>query len=117
MDFGISFVQKSARSITGCVHRRQDHAYNLLHHFWVEEVMECRWNRRVVLQASGLSLALPGLESLEASTSRDSDVSDDQVKAKRFVSIGTYLGFYQDAFFPKQSGSNYEMSEFSKLNT
>lgn len=73
--------------------------------------MECRWNRRVVLQASGLSLALPGLESLEASTSRDSDVSDDQVKAKRFVSIGTYLGFYQDAFFPKQSGSNYEMSE------
>ena len=67
-----------------------------------------QWHRRSVLQASGLSIALPGLESLA-----DTDVASNQEdpeprKAKRLVCIGTYLGFYQDAFFPKQSGRDYE---------
>ena len=70
-----------------------------------------QWHRRSVLQASGLSIALPGLESLA-----DTDVASNQEdpeprKAKRLVCIGTYLGFYQDAFFPKQSGRDYELSE------
>ena len=73
-----------------------------------------RWNRRSVLQASGLSIALPGLESIEASNGNQSDASEDSPKAKRFVCIGTYLGFYQKAFFPKGSGRDYELSQLLK---
>ena len=74
-----------------------------------------RWNRRSVLQASGLSIALPGLESIEASNGNQSDASEDSPKAKRFVCIGTYLGFYQKAFFPKGSGRDYEVSQLLLL--
>ncbi len=70
-----------------------------------------QWHRRSVLQASGLSIALPGLESLADTDVASNQEDPEQRKAKRLVCIGTYLGFYQDAFFPKQSGRDYELSE------
>jgi len=69
------------------------------------------WNRRCVLRASGVTIALPGLESIQTTHAGEASDALEEPKAKRFVCVGTYLGFYQEAFFPKQSGRNYELSE------
>lgn len=61
-------------------------------------------DRRQFLKAAGVSLALPALESFAAPTAGASSA-----KAKNIVCIGTYLGFYQSAFFPKKAGSDYEL--------
>ena len=61
-------------------------------------------NRRNFLRASGVSVALPMLESLGAEDS----TSDSP--AKRLVCIGGYLGFHQKSIYPKQAGREYEMS-------
>ena len=63
-------------------------------------------SRRRYLQAAGISVALPGLESI-APAATATPVS---AKASRVVCIGTYLGFHQPAFFPKQTGADYELS-------
>ncbi|MDA9777018.1 DUF1552 domain-containing protein [Rubripirellula sp.] len=68
------------------------------------------WHRRSVLQTSGVAIALPGLETFASTNAADLNPETENKKANRFVCIGTYLGFYQDAFFPKQSGRNYQVS-------
>jgi len=62
--------------------------------------------RRRFLQASGVSIALPLLES-ERVASANAETS----AAQRLVCVGTYLGFHQPAFFPEQSGPAYQPSE------
>lgn len=49
-------------------------------------------------------MALPALESF----STPALAAGNSAKAKNLVCIGTYLGFYQSAFFPKQNGRDYE---------
>ncbi len=61
-------------------------------------------SRRRFLQASGMTLALPALESLGAGAVKTPG------EARNIVCIGTYLGFYQPAFFPKESGREYELT-------
>ena len=68
-----------------------------------------RKTRRKFLQATGVTLALPMLESMHG---KASDTTTPV--AQRLVCIGTYLGFYQKAFYPKESGFNYETSELLK---
>ncbi len=63
-------------------------------------------DRRRFLKAAGVSLALPALESFAAVDSGRVRL----VKARRMVCVGTYLGFYQGAFFPEQAGADYELS-------
>lgn len=63
-------------------------------------------SRRHFLKAAGISLALPALESFGA--------SGTEVAAKNLVCIGTYLGFHQPAFFPKQSGRDYDLPTLLK---
>lgn len=58
--------------------------------------------RRQFLKAAGVSIALPALETFAASAPASA------AKAKSIVCIGTYLGFYQKAFFPEQAGKDYE---------
>lgn len=65
-----------------------------------------RIDRRQFLHGVGVSLALPMLESLNV-TKLHAATTNDPVK--RIVCIGTYLGFHQEHFFPKQIGKNYEM--------
>lgn len=65
-------------------------------------------NRRHFLRAAGVSIALPMLESFAEPAAADAD------GAKRIVCIGTYLGFYQPGFFPKQSGRDYEVPQLLK---
>lgn len=50
-------------------------------------------------------LALPGLEAFGATAKSAAQVGE----AKNFVAVGTYLGWHQNAFFPKQTGKDYEM--------
>jgi hypothetical protein len=65
--------------------------------------------RRGFLQAAGISLALPLLESRPVSATAAS--LGQPGPAKRLVCVGTYLGFYQKAFFPEQAGFDYETPE------
>ncbi|MAS93734.1 MAG: hypothetical protein CMO55_11135 [Verrucomicrobiales bacterium] len=65
-------------------------------------------SRRRFLKAAGVTLALPALESFGATALAG------KAKAQRLVCIGTYLGFHQPSFFPKQAGKDYELSPLLK---
>ena len=59
-------------------------------------------NRRHFLRAGSSLLALPVLETFATP-------STTATTAKNFVAIGTWLGWHQNAFFPKQTGRDYEI--------
>ncbi len=61
-----------------------------------------RCGRRNVLRAGATLLTLPSLEAFGSSAAAEERPSN-------FVAIGTWLGWYQDAFFPKTDGAGYEM--------
>ena len=69
-----------------------------------------RTDRRSFLRGVGASLALPMLESFAPPSARGAQGTGTE----RLVCIGTYLGFYQSAFFPKQTGPDYEISPVLK---
>ena len=62
--------------------------------------------RRSFLNATGISLALPWLETLAASPKR---LSVDQ-PPRRMVCICAPLGLHPDNFFPQETGKNYTLS-------
>lgn len=64
-------------------------------------------NRRYFLQTSSLGLALPLLESVGTAAPGSAAV-------KRFVAIGSYLGFHTPSFFPKAAGRDYKISPVLK---
>ena len=66
-------------------------------------------DRRSLLKAGGVTIALPALES-----SAREPVRDGEPKARNLVCVGTFLGFYQPAFFPEQTGGDYELSTLLK---
>jgi hypothetical protein len=63
-------------------------------------------NRRQFLRAAGALIALPSLESIAAPLAKAATVTNG---AKNLVSIGAYLGWHQNAFFPKESGKGYTL--------
>lgn len=75
-------------------------------------------SRRHFLRASGVSLALPLLESLggrifaqnAAVTSLPGKVAGAD-RPMRMVCIGNLLGFYPPAFFPEKTGADYDLPE------
>ena len=68
--------------------------------------MRTQIDRRQFLKGVGVSLALPMMESW---IPRSLAAAAPPGQLKRLVCVGTYLGFYQDAFFPQQAGADYEM--------
>lgn len=75
-------------------------------------------NRRHFLKASGLSLSLPLLESAKqlagAATVPSAPVTSASIASapvKRLVTVGTYLGFHTPSWFPKETGTDYQMSK------
>ena len=64
--------------------------------------------RRQFLNAAGVTIALPLLESR---LSQAKPLPQSSSPAKRLVCVGTYLGFYQKAFYPEQSGFDYKTSK------
>lgn len=64
-------------------------------------------NRRRFLRGAAAMIALPSLEAFGATA--------PAVNAPRnFVAIGTYLGWHQNAFYPKTAGKNYQMPDTLK---
>ena len=61
-------------------------------------------NRRDFLKSSSLGLALPLLESTGAP-------AVEAAPAKRFVAIGSFLGFHTPSFFPKSTGRDYAVTD------
>lgn len=64
------------------------------------------FSRRNVLRAAGVSVGLPAFASLsvhEASADEDKRKPEGTKAKRRMVCIGNMLGFYPDAFWPKQS--------------
>lgn len=69
-------------------------------------------DRRFLLKSAGLTLTLPTLQSApsavasESTTTQDSDAAEG--KAKRLICVGSNLGLYREAFYPNQTGDQYE---------
>ena len=61
-------------------------------------------NRRTFLQAAGVSVSLPLLESFGASSL--------EAAPKRMIAINQDLGFIPKLFFPKNAGRDYELSPY-----
>jgi hypothetical protein len=75
-------------------------------------------NRRFFLRATGISMALPLLESLGgrvfAQNAAVGSLAGKAVSAERpmrMVCIGNLLGFYPPAFFPTKTGSDYALPD------
>ncbi|MEM6691198.1 MAG: DUF1552 domain-containing protein [Planctomycetota bacterium] len=60
-------------------------------------------NRRSVLRGTGVALTLPSLRSASAAKTGAS-AKASMTAPRRMVCIGNMLGFYPDAFFPKEAG-------------
>ncbi|MCM8529618.1 MAG: DUF1552 domain-containing protein [Lentisphaeraceae bacterium] len=68
-------------------------------------------SRRTLLKGSGVLLSLPFLEAMVPSTyGKNKSQSDIQ----RLFVVHAHLGFYPDMFWPKETGSNYELSSSLK---
>ncbi len=61
--------------------------------------------RRSLLKAAGVTLALPALESLP----RTAHAAATHDSPRRIVCIGNMLGFYPEAFWPKEPGKEYTL--------
>ena len=64
-------------------------------------------DRRRFLKATGVSLALPMLESLPATAATKANV---KAKAERLVCVGSFLGLHTPALYPEETGANYEVT-------
>ena len=58
---------------------------------------DAKVSRGTFLKAAGVSLALPMLQSMPLAKAQAATRS---APAKRLVCVGTFLGFFQPAFFP-----------------
>ncbi len=65
--------------------------------------MQSGFDRRHFLRGGAATLALPALESFAELDNRTED------RPRNFVAVGTFLGWHQNAFFPKQVGKGYEV--------
>jgi len=66
--------------------------------------------RRHFLRATGVTLALPWLESLAAARAPAS-----AAKPRRIVCINTPLGVHPPYFFPKKAGKDYELTPYLEV--
>lgn len=65
-------------------------------------LFQSRLDRRLFLRSAVATIALPSLEAFAEETPQP-----DPKTARNFVAIGAYLGWHQNAFFPKETGSAY----------
>lgn len=69
-------------------------------------------DRRTLLRAAGVCLALPFLETLEPRRTKASEAANANGQPRRFLGICNNLGLLPEEFFPKQSGRDYELSPY-----
>ena len=65
------------------------------------------------MKAAGVAFVLPALESV-AEAKKELSANHD-AKAKRLVCIGSNLGYYRPAFYPKETGRDYKASTLLKF--
>jgi hypothetical protein len=70
--------------------------------------MTSSFNRRFFLRSTGISMALPFLESLTGRVSAKAAAASSPM---RMVCIGNLLGFYPPAFFPTKTGADYDLPD------
>jgi hypothetical protein len=70
--------------------------------------MNLAFDRRVFLRATGITLALPAMESLAGPSVEDSG------SPARLVCIGNEFGMYPGAFWPTKAGTDYELPPLLK---
>lgn len=74
-------------------------------------------DRRHFLKASSLGLSLPLMESsgpLASASAASPPVRSAAIAnapVKRLVTVGTYLGFHTPSWFPRETGTDYQMSQ------
>ncbi|MEC8159672.1 MAG: DUF1552 domain-containing protein [Planctomycetota bacterium] len=74
-----------------------------------------RIDRRHFLRGTGVSLALPMLESLTPTAPAGELSAEDSAPAKRFVCVAPDYGIYPPGFFPEQTGRGYAMPDTLKM--
>ncbi len=72
----------------------------------LKDLMRNQLTRRTFLRAGGVAIALPMMESLTPLAG----AVDGKKFVKRMVCLSNNYGIYQKAFFPAQSGRDYELS-------
>jgi hypothetical protein len=70
------------------------------------------FTRRGFLQATGVSIALPSLESIKLSESTAQELHQAKGPPRRFLGICNNLGLLPEEFFPKQAGLDYSPSPY-----
>ena len=68
-------------------------------------------NRRHVLKATGVSLALPSLDAFAPANARAADAKP----RRRRVCICTPLGLHPPYFFPEKAGKDYELTPYLEV--
>ena len=68
-------------------------------------------SRRKFLQAAGVSLALPLLDS-RALGPRLARAAEPAAPPRRMLAMNIYFGLHGESFFPNEAGSNYELSPY-----
>lgn len=67
--------------------------------------------RRAFLKTGGLTLALPLMQQAEAqAVAGPQPLDSESPKAKRLVCVGSNLGLYRPAFYPRATGADYELT-------
>ncbi len=70
--------------------------------------MQKHLNRRTLLRAAGVSMALPMLDAMEPAFAKNSSLEIP----RRMVAINVDLGFLPEEFFPKAAGRDFELSPY-----
>src|SRR5688500_15142615 len=71
-----------------------------------------RVDRRQLLRAAGVSLALPWLDAFLPATARGAAVGDPP---RRMICICAPLGFYPGSFIPRETGNRFELSPYLEV--
>lgn len=67
--------------------------------------------RRAFLKTGGLTLALPLMQQAKSKAAEGlAPSSENQPRAKRLICVGSNLGLYRPAFYPKTNGADYELT-------
>ena len=75
----------------------------------------CALNRRTLLKAAGVVLALPLLDAMCPALASAADKAAAGAPPRRFVGVLTNQGIMPDFFFPKQAGPEYDATPYLDL--
>jgi hypothetical protein len=72
-------------------------------------------DRRTLLKAAGVAVALPFLDAMTPALATGADVAAGTAPPRRFVGMLTNMGILPDYFFPQQTGPDYTAPPYLEL--